>query len=897
MAGFWQLAGPGKLFATVDDDKTQISTTNSQKLTGQRVMQTFDFEERSIHFQPVPMHWKKVVGKDGFPHFSSGKLDSSFSRSGSYSFELIPDGGSIGFEYDHRRIRAKPGSDFQVTGFVHLENAELCRAQISCQLTDRLGRIITESIHLSRLAGAFDPSEDGWIRLEVYVPGSFPEARYLTVGLWLLQEQQWNQQEQDQTHIFQKNVRAQAWFDDITIYQLPQVFLKTDQPGNLFEPETPVKLQVEVEGVGSMDYHVRLAVRTADGQMIIDESWILTGVEGEKKVRTIELNSLPAGLYRARLEIFSSQTLVTTRNLTFAKLAALSNQSGISGKGFGVIMMDDYSGDWDTTIQLARLLNIKLLKIPVWRRKPEQMGAIFSETNFDKNLISLQRQNIEVVATFSEVPDELIRKMEVGNRSLLDVLSHDVQSWQPQVAGVLAQYARQVPYWQVGGDFNDEQVWDPRIRSVLDTMSAEFDKLVGNTILTVPLNVMLEVNADQVGTSHVALKIPSAITAGQIPEYLQDSGRRGLDNIWTTIEPLDENLYGRDQVLIDLAKRIAFAKKGGSQAVFIDHPWSQKKTNARLVNEPTELFLVYRTLADHLGQLHYAGELNLAPGIPALIFDHDGKGCLFAWNTEFDSQGDDLPQEIELYLGDSPIMVDLLGNYQQLRNRNGICKLRLTNWPVLIGNVDTHLAIMRSSLKLSPAVIDAGISRQHLNLHFVNPFPTSISGQIRFLLNKRQYKNWVVEPSTIPFVLSSGETFEHPIALKFPSNELGGKKQLEALLTIDAERTYKIYASVPFEIRLFGVDVSIFTRRINETDLLIQQVVTNDSDKEINLNSFVDLPDQDYRYRTIPRLQPGATVTKSYLIEKADQWLGKYIRIGLYDPKGTKRINYLIEIN
>jgi len=133
--------------------------------------------------------------------------------------------------------------------------------------------------------------------------------------------------------------------------------------------------------------------------------------------------------------------------------------------------------------------------------------------------------------------------------------------------------------------------------------------------------------------------------------------------------------------------------------------------------------------------------------------------------------------------------------------------------------------------------------------------------------------------------------------MKFPSSELGGRKNLDTLINIDADRNYNIKTSIPFEIRLFGVDVSIFTRRVNQSDLLINQVVTNDSDKEISLNSFVDLPDQDRMERSIARLQPGATVTKSYLMRDAEKWMGQIIRIGLYDPKGTKRINYHIDIN
>ncbi len=901
----WQAtaAGAGKPGGLIGPTRKPAANTSRLKLTGQQVMQTFDFEERNIHYLPIPMYWKMIVGKSlkeygykkGFPHYSKGELDTRHHRSGSYSFKLVPDGGSLGFEYDKRRIRARPGSDFQVTAYVHLEGAENCRAQLSCALTDRVGRIIRGSLHNSKPISQFDQAGNGWTRLDVYVPGNFPEARFITLSLWLLQEAQWNQQEQEGTRIFRKDVKATAWFDDITIYQLPRVILRTDRPSNIFAGDETAQLQVEVEGVGSLDYEVHLSVRSSDGKKILSKTWVLSGVEAETKPTM--LNDLPAGLYKAKLEILSADMLVATRQLTFAKLAEPDGVMAGSGQGFGVIIMDEKGGDWNTAINMTRMLNAKLLKLPVWRRQAEMGGAIFSEKNFDLKLINLQKQKIEVVATFHEVLDELALKMDVGRRSLLDVLSQDVQFWRPQVAFVLAQYARQVPYWQIGGDFQKEQVWDPRIRLVVDTMRQEFDELVNNTVMAVPLNCMYEVKRDQIGTNNVALQIPTSIAPQEIPAYLEDCRNRGLEHIWATIEHLDADKYDREQLLIDFVKRIAYAKKGGAQAIFIEHPWQQRKYNARMVTEPTELYPVFRTLANELGSTHYVGQFDIAPGVPALIFDRDGQGCLLTWNTRYDPQSGKEPTQHQLYLGEAPTMTDIFGNRTKPPGRNGITRLKLTQWPVILSNVDSRIAMLRANLELIPKVIDASISRQRLRLKFVNPFNSTISGSLRFIIDERRHRNWLVDPPMLNFILNPHQQFEQEITMKFPSSELGGRKTLDAVINIDADRNYNIKTSIPFEIRLFGVDVSIFTRRVNQSDLLINQVVTNDSDKEISLNSFVDLPDQDRMERVIARLQPGATVTKSYLIRDAEKWLGRIIRIGLYDPKGTKRINYHIDIN
>ena len=872
-------------------------TTRGQ-LTNQRVMQTFDFEEREIHYDPEPMFWRKVTDREGFPHYSTGLLDTAHPRSGSYSFKLIPDGGSVGFQYDRRRILISPGSDFQVRGFVHLENAQSCRAQISCVLTNRIGRIIPQSRHRSRLVGIDDLDDNGWAALEVYLPGNFPQAKYLTVEVSVLQEEQWRHDALAASRIFRRDVNAIAWFDDIAIYQLPRVILSTDQPGNVFDGDQVARLQVVVEGITLLDYQINLRVSHVRGEVIRQESWMLTGIEGAANARSIELADLSAGLYRAELEIISTGTLIATRTLTFCKLAPLSGGAAASGRDFGIIALDEDVGDWDVALDLARRCNAKLIKLPVWRREAQQGGAIFSEKNFDQKLINLHRNHIEVIATFSEVPQSLAAKMEIAQRSLLDVLSQDVDFWRPQVAFVLAQYARQVPYWQIGADLGGPaQMWDPRIRYVIDTMRQEFNKLAGETVLAVPLSSMFQVDHAQIGTAYVALAVSSAIAPPYIPDYLDDFRQRGLDHIWAAIEPLDSQLYRRQDILIDLAKRIAYTKKGFAEAIFINHPWRQRQNNGRLVNEPTELMLVFRTLADHLGGSHYVGQFEIAPGIPALIFDRAGQGCLFTWNSNYDPQAQEPPPPLKLFLGGKPNQVDLFGNRKPLPTQRGISTFTLSQWPVLLTDIDSRIALLRASLEIEPDIVDATISKQELILSFVNPFSGPVSGRLRFLLDQPHNRNWSLDPVAINFSLQPGETLRQRLGLKFPRNEVGGKKSLDAFFTLDADRTYQFKSSIPFELRLAGIEVNLFTRRVGPSDLLIQQVITNESDEQVSLNCFVDLPDQDHLERVIPRLQSGASATRSFLIRDADQWLGESIRAGLYDPKGTKRINYHIEIN
>ena len=134
--------------------------TTGERLTGQRVMHEFDFEEREIHYEDLPMHWTKCEGPpDAYPHYASGHLSRTRQRSGEYSFALAPYGRSVGYEYGRRLIGARPGSDFHISGYVHLEEAPRARARLSCVLTDRAGREIAGSYCESELLGPADHDE------------------------------------------------------------------------------------------------------------------------------------------------------------------------------------------------------------------------------------------------------------------------------------------------------------------------------------------------------------------------------------------------------------------------------------------------------------------------------------------------------------------------------------------------------------------------------------------------------------------------------------------------------------------------------------------------------------------------------------------------------------------
>src|SRR3954469_14298240 len=83
-----------------------------------RVLRTFDFEERGLgNAEDLPMNWAKVEGS-GLPHYVNGRLTTDRARSGKYSFRLDLNGGSLIYRYDAGHIKVQAGAHYRVEGYV-----------------------------------------------------------------------------------------------------------------------------------------------------------------------------------------------------------------------------------------------------------------------------------------------------------------------------------------------------------------------------------------------------------------------------------------------------------------------------------------------------------------------------------------------------------------------------------------------------------------------------------------------------------------------------------------------------------------------------------------------------------------------------------------------------------
>src|SRR4051812_3240314 len=101
-----------------------------------RVLRTFDFEERRLgNAEDLPMNWTKVEGS-GLPHYVNGRLTTDRARSGKYSFRFARTGGPPVYRHDAGRIKVQPGAHYRVEGYVQTTVLDSARARLTAYVVD-----------------------------------------------------------------------------------------------------------------------------------------------------------------------------------------------------------------------------------------------------------------------------------------------------------------------------------------------------------------------------------------------------------------------------------------------------------------------------------------------------------------------------------------------------------------------------------------------------------------------------------------------------------------------------------------------------------------------------------------------------------------------------------------
>jgi hypothetical protein len=406
----------------------------------------------------------------------------------------------------------------------------------------------------------------------------------------------------------------------------------------------------------------------------------------------------------------------------------------------------------------------------------------------------------------------------------------------------------------------------------------------------------------------IALSVPPEVLPPQLPLYMQDIRGHEDHNLSIHLQPISVERYGRELQIRDFARRFVYTVAAGAQRIDMELPLAVQNVDGRLEHQPTEMFTVARTLMSTLSGAIYKGQVPIAEGVEAFLFDRRGKGILMLWDR---GSGAGV-KSLALNLGGQPVRIDLWGNVTPLLRTSDEASpifaapdssashgeavglgvpIQITAMPFFLVDVDGQVAQLRASVCFDNEKIESSFKQHTRHLRFTNPYRQAIGGMVKL----KAPTGWTLNPPTINFTLNPGETLDREITIQFPYNTFAGNKIIDAEFEVQADRLSRF--TVPIKLKLGLSDVGLQTLALRDgKDIIVQQMITNYGEKPIDYTAFVICPGQARQERLVTKLGAGRTIIKKYRFKDVRVPKDGRLRSGVKEAEGTRILNDEVEI-
>lgn len=858
------------------DDRPPLAT--------RRIVKAFDFDEQSLgNFGTLPMGWRRHGGA-GFPLYLEGRFDHEIGQAKPPSFRLDLDGGSIGYHYEGRDIAVRLNSDYLIVALVRTAGLDTARAYIAAYLLDRHGQVIAGTERASEFAGGTDTDTD-WEPLTIPIRCDIPEARYMGLSLWLTQQKIWDHGSRPARAIEHEDIKASAWFDDLVVYRMPRVALRTAQPGQVFGENDPVAVLAEVSDPDGLNLAAQLTLRSIDGH-VHEEREVAVQTADQHEPQQLVFADLPVGLYEAELVVSTEGATLVRQGLRLARVAGRTGPPVATGHGFGVILSDIPPAVLSGQQALLQELRPDLVKVPVWHAQSAFSNQPLDRDAVDAYLEAIRQTQADPVGMLMDDPGFSPAADGTRLMAMLDMFNEDPLAWKHLVAPTWTRYAGLIHVWQLGDDNHTWVGLDSRLSALVPRLREQMSDLMTEPLLAVTSSAIYASPSAGPGNYRSVL-VPSYVNPADFAAWLGPLVGQDADRLWVTVEALPESPYPRMARLADLGKRLVETYAQGVGTVFMRAPWEAAAGQALPRTDPLEDFIILRTVADVLGDAKPISRTSLDGRVQCLVFDRNDSAILCVWD-------DDAPPEGEVHqllLGDNLFQVDLWGRKTPLPTTGRYQSVRIGPTPTFILNALTWMVEFRRQFVARPTTIEASFDNLEFEIEFRNTYHDRIGGILRLMLPE----GWELRPNRLPFSLAPGEVFRHKISLRFPLNAEARTMPLLGEFALDADRRYVFTTPAWFEFGLKGIDSHAFAFRSRD-QVTVRLMMTNRTGRTVHFESYVVAPDRQRIERLVSNFEPGQTILRTFVISEAADLAGRDLRVGLREIQGTRMWNQVVAV-
>jgi hypothetical protein len=873
-----------------------------------RRVKTFDFDERPLgNYEDVPMYWQALEGP-AMPSFSRGEFDFEVGHDAAPSFRFDLHGGNICYEYDHRDLVIFPDSDYLIDGYIRTVAVEHARAFIASFLIDRFGNLIPSSQRVSELVGGAE--DTGWRRVQISVPGEYPEARRMRLQLWLLQEYVWKEPPGHAiAPIIRQSVTGQAWFDDITVHRMPRVRFGLSNPGGIIRPGATESIELDVHNATLAPARAQLEVHDRYDEIHLAQEFIVAPQVTEQ--HRIPLPELSPGLYHARVQLVAAGEVLLERQVQFAVLPGLGARP-THRPDTGVDIGPWQHSDGNGAFELITALDVGAIKLGI-----PMIGTV--QTEFDRTFFTQTRDFARRLALRNIRATGVILSPhadgESGARSPTWHMVASDPSWPNLVGPVFAYFGGYLMSWQLGYEETElaaETGWTPaliqQIQSKLEQFIAAPELIVTRSTLDVsPATLIGGPRATDQGprvpaTTNlmhaVSYWLPATVPARSVPWQLafwldaenvdaSGSARRTSAQRWLSVDFVRDESLTVEQRVADFARRTVLAKAVDPDRLFVPAPFELTTTAGTPTWQPTYEYIPLRTLLHHLSGQRAVAALVPEQDAVAILFAGDSGHTLFIWSWR---AGTD-EQTVGLYLGAHARGLRLSGAEQPLDHDGAYVTVPLTSEPLIIEDIDAPLLLLQASFGVSPNLIQLHDPEPRPRLRLTNHFGVPLVGTL--LLTPPA--TWAVKPTPISIEVAPGAEYEVPLDFTIPPRQVASTQVMGVDLLIRQPDDIDLHfeAKLKVELRDIIVRGSAFW---DGDDLVVEQTLHNLSPTPVSFNAFCQADRRAMEEGVFLDVPPGDVRVQKYRFRRARELAGTRLWMGIQEIDGRRTLSKVVEV-
>ncbi len=349
---------------------------------------------------------------------------------------------------------------------------------------------------------------------------------------------------------------------------------------------------------------------------------------------------------------------------------------------------------------------------------------------------------------------------------------------------------------------------------------------------------------------------------------------------WVLVEPLPRDRYPLNIRAADLVQQMMSAKMHRADAIFVVNPFDEVSSLMNPNGTPGELLLPWCTTALMLSGTEYLGSIRMPKGSQNHIFTRDGEAIMVVWN--------DRPTQEVIFLGTDVRQVDIWRRLTKPEMEEHRQVIPIGRFPTFITGVSEPVARWRMKVKFKHARMPSVFGKSHRNaLELHNYFKQGVNSEIRITLPS----SWRIDQPRIKLKLSAGETREKPFEVRLPIDASGGLQdvRIDFEMTVDQPYQFSVYRDL--EVGLGDVTMEVSTRIDDDNMLIVEQRITNISDKVMDFKCLLYAPNRRRQRNQVFRLARGQDV-KLYYYPNGRELVGESLWLRAEEINGQRILNH-----